>query len=220
MPRCAIFLRGERLSCSALIQGDLVIDVPQDTVINAQVVRKAADERVIARDTAVHMCYVEVDEPDMHKPLGDLDRLKAAIAADWKQDNLEVDFHLIPQVQSILRKGEWKVTAAIHRDHEEDRPRLIALYPGLKIRSLWHRLRYRFDDDRHASLFVAVGPHGGIRGCIQSADPLRRRSDEPRLHVMMNPDGRGAMTNAVREALNGLIDKVCADGGVSRQDIL
>ena len=32
---------GRRLSCSALILGDLVIDVPQDTVINAQVVRKA-----------------------------------------------------------------------------------------------------------------------------------------------------------------------------------
>ena len=123
---------GRRLSCSALIQGDLVIDVPQDTVINAQVVRKAADERVIARDAAVHMCYVEVEEPDMHKPLGDLDRLKAAITADWKYDNLEVDFHLIPQVQSILRKGEWKVTAAIHRDQDSERPRLIALYPGLK----------------------------------------------------------------------------------------
>ena len=32
-----------RLSCSAQILGDLVIDVPQDTVINAQTVRKAAD---------------------------------------------------------------------------------------------------------------------------------------------------------------------------------
>jgi uncharacterized 2Fe-2S/4Fe-4S cluster protein (DUF4445 family) len=38
--------------------------------------------------------------------------------------------------------------------------------------------------------------------------------------VMMNPEGREGMTNAVREALNGLIDKVCADGGISRQDIL
>src|SRR5512134_2297248 len=31
---------GRRLSCSATIQGDLVVDVPQDVVINAQVVRK------------------------------------------------------------------------------------------------------------------------------------------------------------------------------------
>src|SRR5690606_28718624 len=53
---------GRRLSCSALVQGDLVIDVPQDTVINAQVIRKESDGRVIERNPAVHMCYVEVEE--------------------------------------------------------------------------------------------------------------------------------------------------------------
>ena len=35
-------------------------------------------------------------------------------------------------------------------------------------------------------------------------------------YVMMNPDGREAMTKAVREAVNGLIGKVCAEGGVDR----
>ncbi|AYG68214.1 MULTISPECIES: ASKHA domain-containing protein [unclassified Rhizobium] len=212
--------QGRRLSCSALIQGDLVIDVPQDTVINAQVVRKAADERVIARDAAVHMCYVEVEEPDMHKPLGDLDRLKAAIAADWKYDNLEVDFDLIPQVQSILRKGEWKVTAAIHRDQESERPRLIALYPGLKNEA------YGIACDigsttiaMHLSSLLSgrtVASAGASNPQIRFGEDLMSRVS----YVMMNPDGRGAMTNAVREALNGLIDKVCADGGISRQDIL
>ena len=38
-------------------------------------------------------------------------------------------------------------------------------------------------------------------------------------YVMMNPDGREAMTVAVREAVNGLIGKVCEEGGVSREDI-
>ena len=38
-------------------------------------------------------------------------------------------------------------------------------------------------------------------------------------YVMMNPDGREAMTKAVREAVNELIGKVCAEGGVDRHDI-
>src|SRR6478735_4292221 len=109
-----------RLSCSAQILGDLVIDVPQDTVINAQVVRKAADERVFDRNAAIRMCYVEVEEPDMEKPLGDLDRLLVGLSTDWHFDELDVDFHLIPKVQQILRKGEWKVTAAIHKDRDDD----------------------------------------------------------------------------------------------------
>src|SRR5436190_16984125 len=61
---------GRRLSCSALILGDLVIDVPQDTVINAQTIRKDAYTRLIARDTAIPMCYDEIEKPDMHNPLG------------------------------------------------------------------------------------------------------------------------------------------------------
>jgi uncharacterized 2Fe-2S/4Fe-4S cluster protein (DUF4445 family) len=112
---------GRRLSCSALILGDLVVDVPQDTVINAQVVRKAATDRVIERNAAVQLCFVEVDEPDMHKPLGDLDRLKVMLEKDWGWKDLLIAPHLIPQVQSILRKGNWGVTAAIHRDMDSSR---------------------------------------------------------------------------------------------------
>ncbi|MCQ1836637.1 ASKHA domain-containing protein [Neorhizobium galegae] len=211
---------GRRLSCSTQILGDLVIDVPQDTVINAQVVRKAADERVFDRNPAIRMCYVEVEEPDMEKPLGDLDRLKAALAAEWHFDDLDVDFHLIPKIQHILRKGEWKVTAAIHKDRDDDRARLVALYPGLKNEA------YGIACDigsttiaMHLSSLLSgrtVASAGTSNPQIRFGEDLMSRVS----YVMMNPDGREAMTLAVREALNGLIDKVCADGGVSRTDIL
>ena len=212
--------QGRRLSCSAQILGDLVIDVPQDTVINAQVVRKAVDERVFDRNPAVRMCYVEVEQPDMEKPLGDLDRLKAALSVDWYFDDVEVDFHLIPQIQQILRKGDWKVTAAIHRDREDERPRLIALYPGLKNEA------YGIACDigsttiaMHLSSLLSgrtVASAGTSNPQIRFGEDLMSRVS----YVMMNPDGRAAMTDAVREALNGLIDRVCADGDVSREDIL
>jgi uncharacterized 2Fe-2S/4Fe-4S cluster protein (DUF4445 family) len=211
---------GRRLSCSAQILGDLVIDVPQDTVINAQVVRKAADERVFDRNSAIRMCYVEVEEPDMEKPLGDLDRLKAALAADWHLENLDVDFHLIPKMQSILRKGEWKVTAAVHKDHDDAHPRIVALYPGLKNEA------YGIACDigsttiaMHLSSLLSgrtVASAGTSNPQIRFGEDLMSRVS----YVMMNPDGREAMTLAVREAVNGLIDKVCAEGGVSREDIL
>jgi uncharacterized 2Fe-2S/4Fe-4S cluster protein (DUF4445 family) len=122
---------GRRLSCSAKILGDLVIDIPQDAVVNAQVVRKDSDGRVIERNPAVQLCYVEVEEPDMHKPLGDLDRLLMAIEADWGFKGLAIDAYLYGQVQQVLRKGDWKVTAAVH-EVDGGPATLIALYPGLK----------------------------------------------------------------------------------------
>ena len=211
---------GRRLSCSATIEGDLVIDIPQDTVVNAQVVRKESDGRVIERDPAIHMCYVEVEEPDMEKPLGDLDRLLAALEKDWKLKRIEVDFHLLPRVQQILRKGEWKVTAAIHKDEADDRPRLVGLYPGLKNEA------YGIACDigsttiaMHLSSLLSgrtLASSGTSNPQIRFGEDLMSRVS----YVMMNPDGREAMTNAVREAINGLVDKVAEQGGIDRADIL
>lgn len=211
---------GRRLSCSATIQGDLVIDVPQDTVVNAQVVRKAATDRVIERNAAVQLCYVEVEQPDMHKPLGDLDRLKAVLEKDWGWKDLLIAPHLIPQIQSILRKGEWGVTAAIHRDMDSSRPFIVGLWPGLKNEA--YGIACDIGSTTIAMHLVSllsgriVGSSGASNPQIRFGEDLMSRVS----YVMMNPDGREAMTKAVREAVNGLIGKVCEEGGVDRHDIL
>ncbi|TPI84323.1 ASKHA domain-containing protein [Mesorhizobium sp. B2-8-9] len=209
-----------RLSCSTQILGDLVIDVPQDTVINAQTIRKDADTRVIARDTAIRMCYVEIEEPDMHKPLGDLDRLKIALMKDWGFKNLEFDFYLMPQVQGILRKGNWTATAAIHKDADSDIARVIALWPGLKNEA--YGLACDIGSTTIAMHLVSL-LSGRVAASSGTSNPQIRFGEDlmSRVsYVMMNPDGREGMTVAVREAVSGLVDKVCAEGNVQRNDIL
>ncbi len=211
---------GRRLSCSATVQGDLVVDVPQDTVVNAQVVRKAATDRVIERNPAVRLCYVEVDEPDMHKPLGDLDRLKAVLAKDWGINDPAVPLRLLTQVQKILRKESWGVTVAVHHDEDDARAELLAMWPGL------HNEAYGIACDIGSTTIAmhlvsllsgrVVASAGASNPQIRFGEDLMSRVS----YVMMNPDGREAMTSAVREAVNGLIDKVCAEGGISADDIL
>ena len=211
---------GRRLSCSATIEGDLVVDIPQDVQVNAQVVRKAADTRLIQRNPAIQMCYVEVEEPDMHKPLGDLDRLKLALERDWGFVDIIVDQHLLPKVQGILRKGEWTVTAAIHQDMETARPSLIALYPGLKNEA------YGIACDigsttiaMHLSSLLSghtIASAGASNPQIRFGEDLMSRVS----YVMMNPDGCEAMTRAVHTALNGLIEEVCTEASVDPNDIL
>jgi uncharacterized 2Fe-2S/4Fe-4S cluster protein (DUF4445 family) len=209
-----------RLSCSATIQGDLVIDVPQDTVINAQVIRKAVGDRVIERHPAVHLCYVEIEEPDMHKPLGDMDRLKLALEKEWGYKGLEADFYLLPRVQKILRQGNWGVTAAIHKDDEQTAPRIIALWPGL------HNEAYGIACDI-GSTTIAMHLVSLLSGRVAASAGMQNpqiRFGEDLMsrvsYVMMNPGGEEAITKAVREAVNALVDQVCAEGKVARPDIL
>ncbi|TIX06919.1 MAG: DUF4445 domain-containing protein, partial [Mesorhizobium sp.] len=201
-----------RLSCSAQILGDLVVDVPQDTVINAQTIRKDADTRVIARDSAIHMCYVEIEEPDMHKPLGDLDRLKIALMKDWGLKSLDFDVHLLPQVQGILRKGNWTATAAIHKDAESETARVISLWPGLKNEA--YGLACDIGSTTIAMHLVSL-LSGRVAASSGTSNPQIRFGEDlmSRVsYVMMNPDGREGMTVAVREAISGLVDKVCMEG--------
>ncbi len=206
---------GRRLSCSATIEGDLVVDIPQDLQVNAQVVRKADDNRIILRNPAIQLCYVEVEEPDMHKPLGDLDRIKEALEREWGFTDLMIDQHLLPKVQKILRSAEWNVTAVIHRDMESSRPSLIALYPGL------HNEAYGIACDIGSTTIalhlvsllsgVTIASSGTSNPQIRFGEDLMSRVS----YVMMNPEGAEAMTKAVREALNKLIGEVCQETNVN-----
>ncbi|MEL7453972.1 MAG: ASKHA domain-containing protein, partial [Pseudomonadota bacterium] len=211
---------GRRLSCSATIEGDLVVDIPQEGQANAAVVRKVDDGRVIERNPAIQLCYVEVEEPDMHKPLGDLDRLKQALETDWGWEDLMIDSHLLPTVQGILRKGDWKVTAVIHKDMDTARPSIVALYPGLKNQA-WG-IACDIGSTTIAMHLVSllsgetIASSGTPNPQIRFGEDLMSRVS----YVMMNPDGREAMTVAVRNALNSLIENVCTEAMVEPQDIL
>lgn len=211
---------GRRLSCSSTIEGDLVVDIPLDVQVNAQVVRKAADTRVFERNPAIQLCYVEVEEPDMHKPLGDLDRLKEALERDWEWEDLLVAQQILPEVQQTLRKGKWAVTAAIHQDLETSRPTLIALWPGL------HNEAYGIACDIGSTTIalhlvsllsgLVIASAGASNPQIRFGEDLMSRVS----YVMMNPDGRAAMTDAVRATLNDLVGEVCETAGIERNDVL
>jgi uncharacterized 2Fe-2S/4Fe-4S cluster protein (DUF4445 family) len=207
-----------RLSCSATIQGDLVVDVPQDVQINRQIVRKRAETRVIERDPITQLCYVEVDEPDMEKPLGDTDRMLRVLARDWRFEGLRIDFDLLPRVQKILREGEWKVTAAVHLS--EGGPEVIALWPGLKNFACGIAVDIGSTTIAcHLSSLLSgrtLASAGIPNPQIRFGEDLMSRVS----YVMMNPNGREAMTKAVREAIGVLIGKVCAEAGISSDDII
>ncbi|MFQ5546442.1 MAG: 2Fe-2S iron-sulfur cluster-binding protein, partial [Acidiferrobacterales bacterium] len=59
---------GRRLSCSTRVRGDVVIDVPPDSQVHRQVVRKRAEVHTIELDPVVRLHYVEVQQPNMHDP--------------------------------------------------------------------------------------------------------------------------------------------------------
>jgi len=206
---------GHRLSCSALVQGDLVVDVPPSSQVHRQVVRKAADTREITLDPVVHLHYVEVQQPDMHDPSGDLQRLMKALEAEWNLTGLECDLRVLQNLQTALRKGEWKVTVAVHAGSQ-----IVGIWPGL------HEQLFGMAVDVGSTTIAAhlcdlesgevVASSGSMNPQIRFGEDLMSRVS----YSMMNPGGAQQMTDAVRGALNALAVEVAREARVSVQEIL
>ncbi|HET8727687.1 MAG TPA: ASKHA domain-containing protein [Alphaproteobacteria bacterium] len=206
---------GRRLSCQARISGDLVVDVPPESQVHKQVVRKRAEVRAIAVDPSVKLHYVVVEEPDMHDPSGDLRRLERALEAQWGISGLTCDLRVLQAIQKALRDGDWKVTVAVRQGE-----RLLAIWPG--FRDKIHGIAFDIGSttisahlcDLETGEVLAAG--GLMNPQIRFGEDLMSRVS----YVMMNPGGEAALTAAVREALNAAAAEAAAEAGITTDDIL
>jgi len=206
---------GRRLSCQARVQGDVVVDVPETSQVHRQVVRKAAEARDIELYPVITLHYVEVAEPDMHDPSGDLKRLTDALAKEWQLTGLGCDLMVLQGLQPTLRKGEWKVTVAVH-----GRSQIVAVWPGFREKV------YGLAVDVGSTTIAAhlcdltngevVASAGLMNPQIRFGEDLMSRVS----YSMMNPGGAAQMTEAVRAALSDLAADVSRMAGIELSSIL
>ncbi|MFQ5773501.1 MAG: ASKHA domain-containing protein [Kiloniellaceae bacterium] len=206
---------GQRLSCQAQILGDIVIDVPPESQVHKQVVRKRAEVRAIELDPAIRLHYVEVAQPDMHNPSGDLERVMTALERQWGLKGLECDLRVLQVLQRVLREGAWKITVAVHR--------------GLVLTTAWpgfHDTAYGVAVDVGSTTIAAhlcnlstgevVASSGIMNPQIRFGEDLMSRVS----YVMMHPGGDKELTAVVRDAINTLFREVAREAGVDKDDIL
>lgn len=212
---------GRRLGCQAQILGDVVLDVPPESQVHKQVVRKAATDREIVMDPATRLLYVEVAEPDMHEPSGDLERLQEALTREWQTGPLTVPLAVLRKLQSVLRKGDWKVTVALHRDRQGAPETILDLWPGFFEGPVWG-LAIDLGSTTIAAHLAdlatgRVAASGGVMNPqIRFGEDLMSRVS----YSMMNPGGDIEMTDAVRAALDALAVSLAAEAGVDPSLIL
>ncbi|MCC5974771.1 MAG: DUF4445 domain-containing protein [Rubellimicrobium sp.] len=213
--------KGRRLGCQACVQGDVVIDVPPESQVHRQVVRKDADTREIVMDPATVLRFVTVAEPDMHEPSGDLERLTEALQAQWGIEAVTVPLSVLSRLQPALRKGGWEVTVALHKGHRDTVHRILDIWPG-------------FHEGRVYGLAIDLGSttiaahltdlrNGTVKASAGAMNPQIRFGEDLMSRVsyaMMNPGGDREMTLVVREAIDGLARDLATEAGIEARDIL
>ena len=212
---------GRRLGCQARILGDVLIDVPPESQLHRQLVRKAASARQMVMDPATRLYYVELDKPDMEIPLGALERLKKALSEQWGISDPIFPPALLPRLREVLEAGGQSCTLALSQALPDAPHRLLDLWPG------WHEARlYGLAIDLGSTTIAAhlsdlqsgeVLASGGIMNPqIRFGEDLMSRVS----WAMMHPEGTAEMRDAVREALADLARSVADEAGIAPEQIL
>jgi uncharacterized 2Fe-2S/4Fe-4S cluster protein (DUF4445 family) len=206
---------GRRLGCQARLCGDLVVDVPPESQVHRQVVRKRAETHPIDVDPVVRLHYVEVAEPDMHDPSSDFRRLRDALAQQWSLEEVGASLPVLSKLQKTLRAGEWKVTVAVRRAEE-----IVAIYAGFVDRAFG--VAFDIGSTTIAAHLCdletgeVLASQGLMNPQIRFGEDLMSRVS----YVMMNPGGEKELTATVREAVDSLIGAAAAEAGVEREAIV
>lgn len=210
---------GRRLGCQACVTGDVVLDVPPESQVHKQVVRKAATTRHIEMDPATRLYYVEVAEADMHDPSGDWERTEIALKTQFDLDGITLPFALLAPLQKTLLDGKNTATLAIHTARA-GASKIVGVWPKFAEPDL-----YGLAVDLGSTTIAAhltnlvtgeVKASGGVMNPqIRFGEDLMSRVS----YAMMNEGGAADMTTAVRDAMNTLAQDLTTQAGLAVTDI-
>ncbi|HJW21784.1 MAG TPA: ASKHA domain-containing protein [Candidatus Limnocylindrales bacterium] len=208
-----------RLGCRAEVRGDVLVDVPPESQVHRQVVRKGLPVRDFVIDPAVRLHEVEVERPTLGAPGGDLSRLLAALEREWGLGAdgapLEADLDVVRRLQPALEAGDYRVTVAVH-----DGRTISAIWPGLHDRALGVAIDV-------GSTTIAGHLANLEDGAVLASDGLMNpqiRYGEDLMsrvsYAMLHEGGAALMTEAVREAIASLVRGLATRADVAVDDIL
>jgi uncharacterized 2Fe-2S/4Fe-4S cluster protein (DUF4445 family) len=118
-----------RLSCQCKIQGDVLINVPEESRGNKQIIRKSASNRAIEVKPSVRKYLVTMVPPNLERPIADWERLAKGLETSmqlvrgvdakvprWYE--LGIDYQCLRGLSKTLRDSKWNVTVSVWQDKE------------------------------------------------------------------------------------------------------
>ncbi len=108
-----------RLSCQCQIRGDVLINVPEESRGNKQIVRKSAREREIEVKPAIRKYLVSMSPPTLERPIADWERLAKGLETSmglvrgteeklprWYE--MSIDYQCLRTLSKTLREGKME----------------------------------------------------------------------------------------------------------------
>jgi len=133
--------QGYALACQTVVEGDVSVIVPSQEKIQQHLTtgQSAADVSVppdydYFSDQTVQRIALELKPPSMEDQTSDWARLKTALLGKSDLGNISISLPVLQKLPSVVREGNWKVTAIVFKDNDTGAcasAEVIDLLPGL-----------------------------------------------------------------------------------------
>ncbi len=197
---------GWRLSCQARIYEDMTCEVPQ--LLRVPKAATMGLSRLVIIDPNVRKVYLELTEPDLHDQRSDVTRLRDALSDEGH--DMSASIPVLRRLPKTLREAGFKVTAVLAGEH------LVAVEPGDTTEECFG---VAFDVGTTTLVGTLMNLRTGMAAAVSStlngqapfgADVISRIS-----HAMNGTDSIDELKAAVVTTMNGILDDLYRDSGVS-----
>ena len=197
-----------RLGCQTKILGDLVVDVPEDSQIHKQIIKKETNLRDFSLNTSVKAFYVQVSEPQLDSLESDFERLRISLKNDWNIQEVTCSVHLLKGLQEKLRRGNWEITVLLYFK-ENTIPEILDIHSGYSEIPAFG-LAIDLGSTSIAATLCDLNS-GKIIGSMGIMNPQIRYGEDVMSRVsycMMEEKGLATLNNSVIEGINELTRKI------------
>jgi uncharacterized 2Fe-2S/4Fe-4S cluster protein (DUF4445 family) len=130
--------KGYTLACQSVIEGDVSVTVPPQEKIQRRLVSDLTAKKVSVPDgynysthQTIQRVRLTIPPPSMEDQTDDWARLKRVLHLEANIESPQISLSLLRQIGSVLREGDWQVSAVINVPCEssQEPAKIIALYP-------------------------------------------------------------------------------------------
>ena len=194
--------KGKRLACQSCIQGDLVIDVPEESQEHKAYISKKNAKQNYSVASAISLIECTLEESTLDENPSASENLIAQLEKQGIEAS--IDFNLLRGLQPLIHETKGNLTVAI-RDNKQ----IVAAYPQGKLQVFGAAIDigsttlalyvYDLKDGKLVYESSAMNPQ------IRFGEDLMSRVS----YVMMNKGGDEKLTIAVRTKITEMLHEAC-----------
>ena len=200
-----------RLGCQSKLLGNVVIDIPPESQLHQQIVRKDFEATDIFINPITRLYYID---SKINAAKNIEEAIKERLRNDWSL-NIE-SINCVPKnLSDAIKNSSQGFTVAV-RDQKD----LIGVWPGF-IETIYGvaidigstTIAVNLCDLKNGTV---ISSQGSMNPQIRFGEDLMSRVS----YCMQNPGSQSELTKVVREAINNLIVKACSEAEIETQLIL